>query len=150
MEKYIHFLIQAKKKTYASSQGKVDSSRPNSYDLRYDEDTLTYIDSYLGTHLFSGEEAIWDNGNPVWAMNYSGRVLSEDFSSKFLKASLCNPTASYPYRGQPIFKEGDYTYTMDVHGDFEWFIGRELIFFQEKLVYELNFHGGKVVDKHFD
>lgn len=150
MEKYIDFLLRAKKNTYANNTGQVASSRPSSYDLKYQEGDLIYIDSYLGTHLFSGEEAIWEKNNPVWAMNYSGRVLSENFSSKVFKRALMNPTEQYPWRGQPIYREGDYTYVMDVQGDFDWFSGKEMLYFQDELTYELLFHGGKVVDKHFD
>lgn len=84
-------------------------------------------------------------------MNYSGRVLDESkFSSKFLKKALMEATVDYPYRGRPIFSEGDYTYIMEVNGGFSWFTGRELIFNKDDLVYELNFHGGVVLDKHFD
>lgn len=147
----IEFLIEAKKNTYASSTGKVASSRPNSYDLEFNLGELKYIDSYLGTHLFTGEEAIWNELKPVWSMNYTGRVLNEDkFSIDFLKKSLMEPTCLYPYRGKPIFKDGEYTYVMEVNGDFSWFVGREVIFFKDELIYELNFHGGLVLDKHFD
>lgn len=149
--KIIEFLLEAKRNTYAASQGKMDSSRPNSYDLSFEKGRLKYIDSYLGTHLFTGEEAIWEDECPIWAMNYSGRVLDEaNFSSRFLKEALMHPNEEYPYRGLPLFKQGEYTYLMEVQGDFSWFTGRELIFKHSLLVYELNFHGGKVLDKHFD
>lgn len=150
-EALIVFLIEAKKNTYASGFGKVDSSRPHSYDLEFNSGKYKYIDSYLGTHLFTGEEAIWNQLNPVWAMNYSGRVIIEEkFSSKFLKKALMDPTIDYPFRGKPFYSEGDYTYVMEANGDFSWFIGRELIFNKDELVYELNFHGGLVLDTHFD
>lgn len=57
-EALIVFLIEAKKNTYASGFGKADSSRPHSYDLEFNSGKYKYIDSYLGTHLFTGEEAI--------------------------------------------------------------------------------------------
>ncbi|MDR2977046.1 MAG: DUF5680 domain-containing protein [Streptococcaceae bacterium] len=150
MDKYIDFLLKAKKNTYANNSGQILSSRPSSYDQWYEEGDLTYIDSYLGTHLFTGEEAIWEANNPVWAMNYTGRVLSDNFSSKVFKRALMHPTAEYPYRGQPIYREEDYTYVMDVQGEFDWFAGKESMYYKEELVYELLFHGGKVIDKHFD
>ncbi|MDR0922254.1 MAG: DUF5680 domain-containing protein [Lactobacillales bacterium] len=147
---YIDFLLRAKKNTYATSSGQMRSSRPSSYDYQYAEGDLLYIDSYLGTHLFSGEEAIWDKENPVWAMNYTGRVLNDHFSSSFLKKALTKPFKEYPYRGQPLFSEGDYTYIMEVAGVFEWFKGHEKIYYNGEIVYELEFHGGVVIDKHFD
>ncbi len=144
------FLCRAKKETYAAGLGKIESTRPNSYDLEYNEGSLKYMDSYVGTEKFSGEEVVWIDENPIWAMNYTGRVIDRNFSSKFLKAALMNPTVEYPFRGQPLFQDGNYTYVMEVRGDFNWFDGRELIFYKDVLVYELNFHGGQVVDTKRD
>lgn len=101
----IKFLLEAKKNTYAANTGQITSSRPASYDLSYEEGEYLYIDSYLGTHLFSGQEAVFKSGCPVWAMNYSGRVLSDNFQSKFLKNALMHPTQNFPYRGPKFFKK---------------------------------------------
>ncbi|WP_086351178.1 helix-turn-helix domain-containing protein [Candidatus Enterococcus clewellii] len=84
----IDFLVQAKKQTYAAKKGKVASSRPMSQDYLYDSDDYLYIDTYLGNSAFSGEEAVWYKSQPIYSMNYQGRVLSESFSSDFLKAAL--------------------------------------------------------------
>ena len=74
-EEKIDFLIRAKKATYAGKGPEVKSSRPNSHDLEYTEGKLKYIDTYLGGLNFVGEEGVWEQGVPIWAMNYSGRVL---------------------------------------------------------------------------
>ncbi|WP_228462036.1 DUF5680 domain-containing protein [Lactococcus hodotermopsidis] len=41
-------------------------------------------------------------------------------------------------------------YIMTVTGEFDWFSGNEKIFYKTELIYELLFHGGLIVDKHFD
>ena len=117
--------------------------------MRYEEKTeagvLLYIDTYLGGKNFSGEEAIWRNGQPLWSMNYYGRVTAEPFSGDFLKAALYEVPADNPFRGPDIFRQGDYTYHCQTSGDFEWFQGYEDIFYLDKKIYELHFHGGVIV-----
>ncbi|GFH43174.1 hypothetical protein Hs30E_17250 [Lactococcus hodotermopsidis] len=70
MEKYIKFPLKAKKNTYATGSGKMTSSRPSSYDYHYQNGDLRYIDTYLGTHLFSGEEAIWEEGKQLYRARF--------------------------------------------------------------------------------
>lgn len=145
----IDFLIKAKQKTYAGHGAETAPCRPSSHDLRYEEKTetgvLLYIDTYLGGKNFSGEEALWRNGLPLWSMNYCGRVTDEPFSGDFLKAALYEVPADKPFRGQDIFRHGDYTYHCQTSGDFEWFQGYEDIFYLEKKIYELHFHGGVII-----
>ncbi|MBQ0161837.1 MAG: helix-turn-helix transcriptional regulator [Treponema sp.] len=140
----VSFLIRAKQKTYAGHGAEVTSSRPASHDLRYEEGNLLYIDTFLGGEKFTGEEALWKDGIPLWSMNYSGRVTGENFSGDFLKEVLFNVPASAPYRGPAIYKNGDYSYHCKVDGSFEWFQGYEEIFYLDKKIYELYFHGGIV------
>ena len=53
-EKVVEFLISAKKATYAGKGNQTDPSRPNSHDLKYSEEDLKYIDTYLGGSKFAG------------------------------------------------------------------------------------------------
>jgi hypothetical protein len=112
--------------------------------LHYEEDNLLYIDSYLGGSQFAGEEALWVDGQPFWAMNYVGRVLGEGFSGDFLKEVLANGTHSQPYRGPGEYRSGPYRYVCQVEGEFGWYSGHEEIFYQDTKVYECLFHGGKI------
>ena len=145
MDKFIiDFLIRAKKATYAGKGAEVDSSRPNSHDLLYEEGSLKYIDSYLGSRKFAGEEAIWKDDIPFWSMNYIGRVLGVDFSGDFLKEALTLVPEETPFRGPMLHKNGDYSYICKVDGDFHWFSGFEEIYYKYTKVYECIFHGGDV------
>jgi len=140
----ISFLIRAKKATYAGYGAETAPSRPASHDLIYTEGDMTYIDTYLGSECFSGEEAIWQNGNPIWSMNYSGRVVDQPFSGDFLRKAMALVTQDKPYRGPENYTDGTYEYTMNVEGDISWYIGSEKIMTDGRLVYELFFHGGLV------
>ena len=138
------FLLRAKRATYAGKGPETASSRPRSHDLRYEEGPLLYIDSYLGGGKFAGEEGLWREGTPIWAMNYLGRTLGEDFSGDFLRKALLLVAEDYPYRGPLRHTDGDYTYQCSVKGDFHWFYGYEEIYYKDNKVYECAFHGGDV------
>ena len=144
IEEAIHFLIRAKQSSYAGHGAETKSSRLASHDLKYEEGNYLYYDTYLGSQNFSGEEAIWLNENPIWSMNYSGRVLGENFSGDFLKEALHHVPYEIPYRGPAIYQKGDYSYHCKVDGEFVWYYGYEEIFYLDKKIYECNFHGGVV------
>lgn len=144
MDRIIAFLIRAKQATYAGNGNRAPSCRPNSHDLPYQEGTLLYYDSYLGGNNFIGEEAVWIDNIPYWAMNYSGRMLEEGFSFDFLKEALLKVPLNKPFRGPAYYRNGDYTYKCSVNGDFTWFQGYEEIFCREQKIYECYFHGGLV------
>lgn len=141
----LEFLLEANKKTYAG-KGKEEenSTRPNSHDLIYEKGNMKYIDTYIGGERFLGEEAVFRNDIAVWAMNYSGRTLDEQFSSDFLKEALRLRAKDSPFRGPTLYQNGNYIYHNEVQGDFDWFQGKEEIFYGDYKVYECYFHGGIV------
>lgn len=140
----IEFLCRAKKNTFAGHGSETTPSRPNSHDLNYMEDNLKYIDTYVGGKKFAGEEAVWLNDSPIWAMNYVGRLIGEGYSGKFLSECLSLVTIDLPFRGPLVHTNGDYSYHCIINGDFEWFTGYEEMFCKNIKVYECNFHGGYV------
>lgn len=145
IDRIIEFLLLAKKKTYAADDHKTASSRTGSHDFHYeDRKGYAYHDTYLGGELFAGEEAVWIHKDPVWSMNYAGRVIGENFSGDFLKEALRAVPEELPYRGPEIYSKGDYHYHCKVTGGFIWFQGYEEIFYMDKKIYECYFHGGMV------
>jgi len=145
LEKLIPFLIKAKQKTYAGHGAEVQSCRPSSHDLQFSEGNLLYYDTFLGGKMFSGQEALWQDNVPLWSMNYYGRVISDPFSGDFLKEALFNVPATNPFRGPEHFSKDNYTYKCKVDGSFEYFQGYEEIFYFDKKIYELHFHGGIIL-----
>jgi hypothetical protein len=144
MVELIEFLLEAKKKTYAGQGPELSPSRPASHDLAFMRGDLQYIDTYLGSEKFAGEEALWQNGKPLWAMNYAGRVTADGFSGDFLKEVLLHVPGDQPFRGPARYTDGHFTYTCAVNGDFEWFSGVEEIRAGDTKVYECMFHGGLI------
>lgn len=140
----IDFLMRAKRQTYAGHGPETTSSRTASHDLQYEEGRWLYYDTYLGGECFAGEEAIWKNEEPIWCMNYSGRVTGDNFSGDFLKEALSHVPPDMPYRGPAIYQNGEYHYHCRAEGEFSWYQGYEEIFYQNEKIYECFFHGGIV------
>lgn len=142
IDKIIQFRLNANINTYAAFMNETNSSRYDSHDYKYEEGEFSYYDTYIGGEQFAGEEGIWKNGVAVYAMNYLGRVLGENFSGDFLKEALRAATMEYPYRGPELYQSGEYIYKNKVTGDFVWFQGYEEIYCRGIKVYECYFHGG--------
>lgn len=142
LDELISFRLEANVNTYAAFMNEVDSTRPASHDFRYENGDYLYHDTYVGGEEFAGEEAVWKNGLPVYAMNYLGRVLADGFSGNFLKEALRAADTKMPYRGPELYQAGEYTYRCNVTGDFTWFQGYEEIYQSDIKVYECVFHGG--------
>lgn len=138
------FLVKAKKETYANKKGKVSSSRMGSHDYVYQEGCYKYLDSFLGSSKFSGEEIVYEHDIPIWSMNYYGRVIGKNFDGDFLKEALKRVPVSLPYRGPESYTKGDYCYHNKVEGDIDYFHGYEDIFYQDEKIYECYYHGGKI------
>ena len=142
LEELVKFRLEANVNTYAAFMNEVDSTRLDSHDFRYENGAFTYHDTYVGGEQFAGEEAVWKNGKALYAMNYLGRVLAQDFSGNFLKEALRAADTKMPYRGPEFYQSGEYTYKCSVNGDFTWFQGYEEIYHKDCKVYECYFHGG--------
>lgn len=139
----INFLVLAKKNTYAGNALEEQvSSKPKSHDLVYEDGKFKYIDTYFGGQQFIGEEVVFVDDEPIWAMNYNGIELNDKFSGAFLKKALSTVNTEMPYRGENKFQDGDYTYICDISGNFEYFNGKETIYFQNQKVFECKFSGG--------
>lgn len=145
----ISFLIRAKQNTYAGGKSPEFSSRTASHDLQYSEGDLSYYDSYLGGYHFIGEEAVWENGIPLWGMNYYGKMLCKEIPggfSDFLKQALMRVPDNEPYRGPREYIAGDYLYSCRVNGEFTCYKGVEEILKDGDIIYRLIFHGGEIRD----
>lgn len=140
----LSFLLLAKKSTYAAHGAEALSSRPNSHDLTFAAGDLQYIDTYLGGTHFAGEEAVWQDGKPVWSMNYCGRVFGEGFRGDFLKSALLRVPENAPYRGPDVYREGDMEYHCQADGNIDWFQGYEEIRLHDVRIYECFYHGSLI------
>lgn len=154
--KIFKILANAKKNTYANGDSlKANSSRLASKDYHYEDvvDGVKYIyhDTYFGGEKFIGEEVLYTEDSPIWAMNYRGYSidddLSEDVMDKILRPALMKVGEDkniLPLRGPREFVNGEYKYTFNLSGTFENFSGIEKIYKKDVLIYELVCSGGLI------
>jgi hypothetical protein len=146
------FLVEAKKGTYALGDGapkkKLDDG---STEIIYQRENYCYRDRYFGGEPYAGEEVVFDQRQPLWAMNYLGRVHDDCIEHlpeiyEFLQVALRGVDKELPYRGPQHFSKQEFTYRNIVEGGIDFFAGREEIYIRENLVYTALYHGG-FVDK---
>jgi len=145
------FIVRAKAKTYVGGGEHSTSSRLGSHDLRFIEGDWTYLDSYFGGSDFIGEEVVYFAGQPVWAMNYYGRIIQNDLltaaqAGDMIKTSLSNLYKQGRFLGGFEYTENDLTYLDASEGDADHFQGRETIKRGPEIAYELLYHGGMIRD----
>lgn len=144
---FVQFLIQAKKNTYAGDGTLAAPSRPASKDLIFQQGDYMYLDTYLDSVDFIGEEAVWHRQKPLWAMNYYGIMLTDEIPEGFshcLKGALQNVPVEAPYRGPARFQDGPFEYTCQWKGGLDRFEGTEQIRLDGAVIYQLTFHGGSL------
>ena len=84
-------------------------------------------------------------------MNFYGSVDENKVSAKevyeFLKKAMSLVKEDRPFRGPSEFKDDGWKYTDGSEGTIENFKGKEKIYYQEELVYELDYQGGMIKKK---
>jgi len=148
LKKLASFLEEANQNTYANKDAKrSDSLRPESQDYHFKKEGLTYHDTYFGAKNFIGEEIVYENGKPVWGMNYYGFLTGDDAKHKevyiFLRKALMQKYNDIiPVRGPKEFSDDNLKYVNSAEGGLEKFTGKEKILADEKSIYECFYHGG--------
>lgn len=146
---FLKFLIEAKLYTYASGgEGGEKILDDGSKEFVFQKENYMYRDRYFGSKEFVGEEIIFESGKPIWGMNYYGKMLTTTLTTKevysFLKKAMQQVSEKRPFRGPDYFIEGNYKYTDKSIGDISSFEGTEEIFYNDKKIYELKYHGGSL------
>lgn len=147
-EPFVAFLINAKRRTYASEgdEASVSPLLPGSRQLEYREGALLYRDIYFGFRHFVGQETVYYDSSPIWAMGYAGGILRPEVDAdevyEILRLALQQVTPERPYRGPDMFRSGPYSYRNETDGPLERFWGIETIIREGYAVYQLRYHGG--------
>jgi len=72
------FIVAAKRASYVGDGARAEASRVGSHDLVFANGPWRYRDSYFGGTDFVGQEVVWCENEPTWAMNYHGYILRPD------------------------------------------------------------------------
>lgn len=145
------FIVRAKANSYVGSAPKSLSYRPASHDIQFHEGSFSYIDSYFGGTDFIGQEVVYFQQQPVWAMNYYGRILIPSLidgaqAGQIIKTSLSKLYQESRFLGGFELTVGNSVYTDTNQGTVASFSGKEWITRQGQPVYELLYHGGMIKD----
>jgi hypothetical protein len=149
LEQLDAFIVRAKAATYVGNGAKSPSCRPGSHDLKFRDGEFAYLDSYFGGADFIGEEVVYYQGEPVWAMNYYGRILKPEMIEAAEAGSIIKQSLSAMYQegrflGGFEYDTGDGVYTDTSEGGVTAFTGKEWITREGVRVYELVYHGGLI------
>jgi len=144
------FIVRAKARSYVGNAAVRASSRTGSHDIGFDQGEWSYLDSYFGGTDFVGQEVVWRSGEPVWAMNYYGRILDPARidavrAGKVIKAALSAMYAEGRFLGGFEWQTPDGLYRDASEGDFRSFTGREGIFVDGVEAYRLDYAGGLIL-----
>jgi hypothetical protein len=146
------FVVRAKSASYVGNGSRLLPTRPGSHDLQYQEGSFAYHDCYFGGADFLGQEVVYFDHQPVWAMNYHGYLLEPEridgaTTGRVIKAALSAMYQQRRFLGGWRFEVDDYIYLDDSTGNPGRFHGLEKIEDSAgKRLYELRYHGGWIRD----
>lgn len=143
------FIVMAKAKTYVGQGDMAPPSRSGAHDLVFTSGDWSYRDSYFGGTDFLGQEVVWFENAPKWAMNYYGYILqpdliNADISGTILKAALSKMYKQGRFLGGFEWVESRGTYRDSSTGDVAHFKGHEVIVVDNVEAYALDYHGGLI------
>lgn len=143
------FIVRAKAASYVGDGKKSLSYRPCSHDIQFHEGNYAYLDSYFGGTDFLGQEVVYYDHRPIWAMNYYGRIVEPSLITAAAAGGIIRQSLSELYKqgrflGGFEYTVGDSVYTDTNEGTAASFTGKEWITRQHQRVYELVYHGGLI------
>ncbi|PKA41068.1 hypothetical protein CWR43_22805 [Rhizobium sullae] len=144
------FIVEAKANTYVGGGKTLGACRAGSHDIGYERGDWRYLDSYFGGTDFAGQEVVWLSGEPIWVMNYFGRIVEPSLidgqkAGVVIKAALSTMYAEHQrFLGGMEFEHAFGFYADDSTGDCDHFSGRETIIVEERRAYELDYRGGLI------
>ena len=149
MDDLEHFITAAKAACYVGGAAAGRPTRRGSHDIGGQEGRWSYLDSYFGGTDFAGQEVVWFDGEPVWAMNYFGVVtdgerIDSARAGTVIKSALAALYRQGRFLGGFRFIHAFGTYIDDNSGSYRRFTGRETIVVDGVEAYELHYHGGLV------
>ncbi|PDT85156.1 DUF5680 domain-containing protein [Sinorhizobium sp. BJ1] len=151
IEELTGFIVEAKAKTYVGDGARLASSRTGSHDIGHQRGTWRYLDSYFGGTDFAGQEAVWHDDKPCWAMNYFGRIIRPELIDARRAGAVIKAALQTMYREKRHFLGGmEYQHAYGCYidssrGATDHFSGRETIFVDGEEAYELDYRGGLIV-----
>ena len=152
MENLEKFILKAKANGWVGAMPggkKIGPSRLGSYDVTFEEGDFFYQDSFVGLSDFCGQEHICLKNDPVWSQVYYGYIVRPDLFNgprtvEVLRSALSAMYSEERFLGNFEFRYQECKYKDVNSGNYKKFQGKEEIFLENTLVYELQYFGGLV------
>jgi len=144
-----HFIVRAKAATYAAGGGLVPETAGGEHEHAFADGPWRYRDRYVGGTDFCGQEVVWHEGTPVWAMVYAAALLRPDLldagqAGQVIKTALSELYARGRFLGGWSMSTGGWDYLDLNEGDPDRFSGLEQISREGLVCYRLRYAGGLV------
>jgi hypothetical protein len=143
----LDFVLRARTKTYAAQSGQTSPLLPGAVQFEYEDGPWCYRDVYyLGNGMFSGLEAAFREGRPVFSMSYFGdfSAMSEEQADSLLKPNLLALWEHARTHEHVMSEAPDHTYVCAGQGSPAQHQGLEEIFVDGARVYWLRYTGGVI------
>lgn len=142
-------IVAAKRACYVGGGATAEPCRQGAHDLVWSEGPWSYRDSYFGGTDFLGQETVWRDQEPVWAMNYYGFITRPDLidagrAGATIKAALSALYDEGRFLGGFAFDGPFGAYRDMSEGRYTQFFGEETILVDGVVSYRLVYHGGLV------
>jgi len=140
------FISEARENTYAADLKSIENPRLfGSLQSEYQKEYYSYQDIYFtGSKIFVGQEVVYYDNRPIWAMNYLGTVIEKE-TLAFLKESLLKLSQECRMGKICEFEKKEFKYQDNGQGNLEYFSGKEQIFKKNKDIYSLTYQGGLII-----
>jgi Domain of unknown function (DUF5680) len=145
------FIVTAKANAYVGDGETLPACRRGSHDVGYRFGRWRYLDSYFGGTDFAGQEIVWLEDEPAWAMNYFGRIVEPALIDARAAGTVIKAALMRLYVDEKRFLgsfEFEHLYGRYIDcstGGCDHFSGREMILVNDRKVYELDYRGGLIV-----
>lgn len=146
----ISFLLEARTKTYAGSEGYVKPLFKDSKQLEYKKGKWFYRDIYyVGPKSFMGLETIYYQNKSIFSMSYFGNFkgITENELDKILRKALIKNWQKARIWKRVEWKEEEYKYIClpDFKGSINEFAGLEKISKKDRDIYTFFYGGGTLI-----
>lgn len=143
------FIVAAKRATYVGGGTPALASRAGAHDLTFEQGAFAYRDSYFGGTDFLGQEVVWHESEPVWAMNYHGYITRPEHidarrAGATIKAALGAMYDEGRFLGGFEWQGPHGRYVDASEGSTAHFRGREYILVDGLEAYALDYGGGLI------
>ena len=141
------FVVEAKSRTYAGGGGSVLAALPGEHEHAHERGRWRYRDRYVGGADFCGQEVVWHERAPVWAMVYYGTLLRPAeidgaTAGRVIRAALTSLYAEGRFLGGWVMEVDGWRYEDTNSGEVGRFSGEERITRAGEICYRLWYAGG--------